>query len=231
MSCGSQPLAPRPRRRASTAAPRPGSRQQKTRRVPARRADDAARARGSRALRRRPGTLPVELGAESRAAASRKRRPRKASTRDQRGGAGMLESPDQFPRRREGADRAAIAPILAAPRAADDPFGAVGDQQRHAIAATDADGEQRPGELVDARGRRGAGRDAGRERRRPRRPAGPRPALRSPPSVRLAAARSRGAHRVIRSGARASRGTRRCPRRSGRSPAPRRRVPAPAPRA
>ena len=44
-----------------------------------------------------------------------------------------------------------MAPIFGSAEGGDDPFRAVGDQQRDAVASPDPDGEQRPGEVIRPR--------------------------------------------------------------------------------
>ena len=75
----------------------------------------------------------------------------KSIERDQRRGTGMLQSPGKFALCRKRAERGDDGADLGAGEGGGDPFRSVGDQQRDPLPTPDADGEERPGEFVDAR--------------------------------------------------------------------------------
>ena len=104
---------------------------------------------GSRALLSAPGGDPSSSGQRSRSA-PRKRRP-EGLERDQRRGAGMLQSPGEFTRRRERAERGDDGADLGGTEGGDNPFRSVGDQQSDPVSTPDADGEQCPGEFIHPR--------------------------------------------------------------------------------
>jgi hypothetical protein len=75
----------------------------------------------------------------------------KGVKRDQGGCIGVLEHPGKFAWRRERADRSDEGANLGGGESSDDPFRAIGDQQRDTVASLDSDGKERPGEDIHPR--------------------------------------------------------------------------------
>jgi hypothetical protein len=63
----------------------------------------------------------------------------------------VLECPAKFAWRRERVDCSDEGANLGGGECTNDPFRAVGDQQRDAIASLDSDGKERPGEVIHPR--------------------------------------------------------------------------------
>src|SRR6202007_297495 len=96
------------------------------------------------------GNRVVELGAKI-AQCVEETLAAKSVKRDQGSRSGVLERPGKFAWCRERADRSDERANLGGGECTDNPFRAVGDQQRNAVATLDADGKERPGEDIHPR--------------------------------------------------------------------------------